>query len=134
MLTKEGCQFIKYHNFDDLMVDSGEILQNARGKDDASSTVALVDASSHIFRYHFGYNSKAAQAARLTSESDGYDTSIQHSFLGFILSLLSAKAQRPWGRVGHVVAVFDGCIAPVAGTVPSAEGFRHQLYPEYKVH
>jgi hypothetical protein len=102
------------------------------------SRVAILDASSFIFRYHHGFNSPGGRQRRLRSPVDGHDTSIQHSFLTFVLALLqdSSPAQAlhnmPWGSIDHVIVVFDGGGRKGAPTDERKVTYRKILQSTYK--
>jgi 5'-3' exonuclease len=105
----------------------------AHSNSNTLNAVALVDASSYIFRYHHAFNSSRSSRERLTSER-GQDTTIQHAFARFVLGLLEEDQKRPWGSVRSAVVVFDGGGSRGAITADDARGtsFRRQMHPEYK--
>lgn len=93
--------------------------------------LALIDGSSYIYRYHYGYEKGAA---RLTGP-DGVDTSIQHAFLMFLLNLIdpgSAKIPWHWGALGGVTVIFDGGSARLDSIEERAVNYRRQLAGDYK--
>jgi hypothetical protein len=98
--------------------------------------VAILDASIFLFQYHHGYNSSSAQHTRLTSPIDGHDTSIQHSFLTFVINLLQDRSstRSPWGAIDHIIVVFDGGVARQASSEePKKTDYRKSLLTTYKV-
>jgi DNA polymerase-1 len=88
----------------------------------ASDHVFLVDGSSYIFRAYFAMFKAAQSRGRAFTRSDGLPVGAVMTFSNMLWKLMREGIDGV--KPSHIAVVFDA----------SGEGFRNEIYPEYKAH
>ena len=86
----------------------------------ASDHVFLIDGSSYIFRAYFAMFKAAQSRGRAFTRSDGLPVGAVMTFSNMLWKLMREGIDGV--KPSHVAVVFDA----------SGEGFRNEIYPEYK--